>query len=80
MYEFGRLVQGIKHVVLGTDMMRIIHRSQVTDGRKFTYAHFLCNYQHQMSEPYRCPITVCGDHIDYTGEVKKKTEYLTTLK
>ena len=49
MYEFGRLMQGIKHVVLGTDMMRIIHRSQVIDGRKFAYAHFVCYYQHQMS-------------------------------
>jgi hypothetical protein len=78
--EFGRLAQGVKTRIKGTNTINFIHRSQVPTGRTVTYARFCANIRPQKEETHRCRITVGGDKIDYPGEVSTKTAGLTTIK
>ena len=78
--EFGRLAQGVKTRIKGTNTINFIHRAQVPTGRTVTYARFCANIRPQKEETHRCRITVGGDRIDYPGEVSTKTAGLTTIK
>jgi hypothetical protein len=78
--KFGRLAQGVKTRIKGTNTINFIHRSQVPTGRTVTCARFCANIRPQKEETHRCRITVGGDRIDYPGEVSTKTAGLTTIK
>jgi hypothetical protein len=65
--EFGRLAQGVKTRIKGTNTINFIHRSQVPTGRTVTYARFCANIRPQKEETHRCRITVGGNRIDYPG-------------
>jgi hypothetical protein len=60
--------------------MHFIHKHQVPNGRKVTYARFCCDYHPQKDEPNRCRITVGGYRLDYPGEATTKTADMTTIK
>jgi hypothetical protein len=78
--EFGRLAQGVKTGIKGTNTINLIHHHAVPSGRTVTYARFCANIRPQKEETHRCRITVGGDRIDYPGEVSTKTAGLTTIK
>jgi hypothetical protein len=78
--EFGRLAQGVKTRIKGTNTIKFIAHTAVPTGRTVTYARFCANIRQQKEETHRCRITVGGDRIDYPGEVSTKTAGLTTIK
>jgi hypothetical protein len=78
--EFGRLAQGIKDHVKGTNKIKCIRHSQVPAGRTVIYARLCANIWPQKEETHQCRITVGGDRIDYPGKVSTKTAGLTTIK
>jgi hypothetical protein len=77
--EFGRLAQGVKTRMKGTNTINFIHRSQVPTGRTVTYARFCANIRPQKEESHQCQITVGGDRINYPGKVSMKLAGLTTI-
>jgi hypothetical protein len=78
--KFGRLAQGVKTQIKGTNTINFIHRSQVPAGCTVTYARFCANIRPQKEETHRCRITVDGERINYPVEVSTKTAGLTTIK
>jgi len=78
--EFGHLAQGIGGRVQGTDTIFFIPRDKVPQGRKPTYARFVCTYRPQKNEPNRTRLTVGGNLIDYPGDKSTRTSDLTTIK
>ena len=85
--EFGRLLQGIgqntrkpEHCVQGTDTMRIIHREEVPESAKVTYANFVCDYKPHKEEKYRTRLTVGGDKLTYDDDTTAPSAQLTETK
>jgi hypothetical protein len=78
--KFGRLAQGVKTRIKGTNIIKLIAHTAVPPGRTVTYARFCANIRPQKEETHRCRITVGGDRIDYPGGVSTKTAGLTTIK
>ena len=77
---FGRLAQGVKAQIKGTNTINFIAHTDFPTGRTVTYAQLCANIRPQKEETHRCRITVSGDCIDYYGEVSTKTAGLTTIK
>jgi hypothetical protein len=78
--EFGRLAQGVKTRIKGTNTIKFIAHTAVPTGRIVTYARFCANIRQQKEETRPFRITVGGDRIDYLGKVSTKTAGLTTIK
>jgi hypothetical protein len=78
--KFGRLAQGVKTRIKGTNTIKFIAHTAVPTGRTVTYARFCANVRPQKEETHRCRIIVGGDRIDYPGEVSAKTAGLSTIK
>jgi hypothetical protein len=78
--KFGRLAQGVKTRIKGTNTIKFIPHHAVPTGRTVTYARFCANIRPQKEDTHQCRITVGGDRIDYPGEVSTKTAGLTTIK
>ena len=51
--ELGRLTQGFKTRIKGTDTMTFVPKSTVPSNRKVTYSNFVCDYCPLKSEPFR---------------------------
>ena len=66
--ELGRLVQGNDAGVQSTDCMEFIYKHEVPDGRKVTYANFVCDHRPLKSEPFRIRLVVGGDRLEYTAD------------
>jgi hypothetical protein len=78
--EYGRLFQGHKGVVKGTDTCFFIEHKAIPKGRVPTYVKFVCAYKPHKSNPHRVRMTIGGDRIEYPGEVATKTADLTVTK
>jgi hypothetical protein len=78
--EFGRLFQGIKGRIIGTNTYFFIPFHKLPPGRKATYARFVCDIRHQKTEAHRTRMTVGGDRINYPGDVATKIADITTTK
>ena len=63
--EWGRLSQGNKAGIQGTDTINFIHRTAVPKGRDVTYATFVLDYRPLKTEPHQVRITVGGDQLYY---------------
>ena len=70
----------LKSGITGTQMMKMVHRSDIPKDRKVTYARFVCNYIPQKEEANGCCIGVVGERLEYTGYLSTKMEDLTTIK
>lgn len=79
-HKFGRLAQGIKGSIKGTDTIFFIPKSTVPKGRKVTYGKFVCNIRPQKAGPYRMRLTIGGDQLDYPGIVYQTTADIITAK
>jgi hypothetical protein len=78
--EYGRLFQGHKGGVKGTDTCVFISHKAVPKGRIPTYVKFVCAYKPHKADPHRVLMTVDGYRIEYPGEVTMKTADLTVMK
>jgi hypothetical protein len=80
--EIGRLAQGQKGVVEGTDALNFIPYSNVpADRRKdVTYARICANYRPEKADPNRIRITLGGNLVNYPGDVGTRTADLLTVK
>ena len=66
--ELGRLAQGNDNNVVPTDCIDFIHHHEVPQGRKVTYANFVCDFRPLKSEPYRVRLVVGGDKLVYLAD------------
>ena len=57
-----------------------IRKHNVPNGRKITYANFICNIHLQNKETQRAHLTTRGDHIDYPGNTRFPTESILDPK
>ena len=62
--EMGRTAQGVGKLI-GNDTIEFMHKHEVPDKRKVTYANFICDYRPLKTEKYRVRMTVGGDRLDY---------------
>ena len=56
----GGLTQGNIHGVTSTDTIDFIHKYEVPDGKRVTYATYVVDYRPLKNEQYRVRITVGG--------------------
>jgi len=77
--EFGRLAQGNSRVE-GTNTIFFIHRHEMPQDRKATYANFVCDIRPEKEETHRVRLTVGGNLINYPDNVSTDTTDLTTAK
>jgi hypothetical protein len=78
--EIGRLGQGLKGKIKGTETIHFIRHDQLPKGRIATYLKIVCELKPLKTEHERVRFTVGGDRIDYPGKVSTPTADLTTSK
>jgi hypothetical protein len=77
--EIGRLAQGIKREVKGTNTFRFIKREDASAGRNATYGSFVIDIKTHKEETERTRLTVGGDQIEYPGNKSTLTAGITTV-
>ena len=78
----GRLAQGLKGRVKGTNTIYFINKNQVPKDRwKYvTYGCICANDRPEKEDPYRIWITIGGDRINYNEDCGTPTAYLLAVK
>ena len=77
--ELGRIYQGWK-AHAGTDTIVFIFHKDKPKYRRVTYVRAICDIRPPKTETHRTRLTAGWDLIDYPGEVRTPTSYLTTMK
>jgi hypothetical protein len=75
--KIGRLAQGIKRGIKGTNTIKFIRREDVPVGRNVTYGSFVIYSKAHKEETERTRLTVGGDQIEYPGDKSTRTAGLT---
>ena len=80
--EIGRLAQGQKGVVEGTDAIKFIKHDDIPPKRRkdLTYVRICANYRPEKADPYRIRITAGGNLVNYPGDVGTRTADMLTVK
>jgi hypothetical protein len=78
--EIGRLAQGLKRGVEGTNTIRFIRREDVPAGRKTTYGSFAVEIKTHKEETELTRLTGCGDEIEYPKDIFIRTAGPITVK
>ena len=79
--EFGRLAQGIKGRVAGTNTIFFIHKHQMPKGKRATFGRTVCTIRPEKEESNRTRITAMRNLItDYEGPTSTETAGLETIK
>jgi hypothetical protein len=78
--EIGRLAQGLKRGVKGTNIIRFIRRTDIPPGGKPTYGSFVVDIKTHKEETERTRLTVGGDQIECLGDKSTRIAGLTTAK
>ena len=65
--EFGRLMDGNKYGVVGTQAMEMIKPSDISNNRTITYASMVCGYRPLKQEAHHCRLVVGGDKLPYAS-------------
>lgn len=80
--EIGRLAQGQKGIVEGTNSIFFIPYKEVLGDRRkdITYARICADYRPENSDPNRIRITLGGNLVNYPGDVGTRTADLLTVK
>ena len=60
--ELGRLSNGFEKIK-GTNTITFIHKRDIPNNKKATYANMVCDYRPLKSEKYRVRLTVGGDKL-----------------
>jgi hypothetical protein len=66
--ESGRLAQGLKRRIKGTNTIRCVRKSDVPAGCKVAYGSFVVDMKEHKEEKEWTRITVGGDQIEYPGD------------
>jgi hypothetical protein len=77
--ECGCLFQGIQDIP-GTDTCFFIKLTNAPKDRNITYGKIVCDYKPHKKEKERVWLTMCGDRLDYSGDVTTSTADITTFK
>ena len=78
--EWGRLAKGNKYGVHGTDTIEFIHKHELPNGQRVTYATYVLDYRHLKEEQHRVRITVGGDRLIYPGDTGSPAANLLETK
>ena len=80
--EIGRLAQGLKGVVEGTNTWFFMPYEDIPEDRRkdVTYACICVNERPEKADPNRCRITLGGNLINYPGDVGTRTADMLTVK
>jgi hypothetical protein len=78
--EMGRLAQGLRDVLVGTNTMFFIRHDQKPSNKTATYLRIVAAYKEHKAEQYRIRFTAGGDKITYPGNVSTPTVDTTTVK
>ena len=66
--ELGRLADGNKYGVEGTNTIRFIQQSDVPSNKTVTYANFVCDHRPLKAEPWRVRCVAGGDKLPYADD------------
>ena len=76
----GRNKDGTQRVT-GSDTFHFIHKKDVPQGKKVTYARFVCDIRLQKDEINRTRLTVGGGNLlEYEGKTSTESAGLETIK
>lgn len=80
--EIGRLAQGQKGIVEGTDAIFFKAMDEVPPERQkyITYAQICTNYRPEKADPNCIRITLGGNLVNYLGDVGTRTADMLTVK
>ena len=79
--ELGRLANGLKNRIKGTNIIKFIPKAKnLPSGKTVTYGRIVVDYRPQKSEQNRTRLTVGGNRIQYNGIVRTPTADLVTVK
>jgi hypothetical protein len=77
--EFGRPFQSIRDIPVPYTCF-FIKFTNIPKDRHITYGKIVCDYKPHKIEKERMRLTVCGDRLDYSGDVATSTADITTFK
>ena len=77
--ELGRLSQGWKSHD-GNDTIKFIFQKDKPNDRRATYVRAVCDVRPTKIDTHITRLTAGGNLIDYPGEVRTPTSYLTIMK
>ena len=66
--------------IKSTGTVFLIKKSQVPQGRKVTYANFVCNVWLQKTETHQVRMTAGSDKLDYPGDPSSPTVSMLDAK
>jgi hypothetical protein len=78
--ECGRLAQGLRDGLAGTDTMFFIPHTQKPAHKIATYLRIVAAYKPHKEDPFRIRFTAGGDKIEYAGNVSTPTVDMPTVK
>eukprot|EP00957_Ditylum_brightwellii_P170370 12967817-Ditylum_brightwellii.AAC.1 len=80
--ELGRLAQGLKRGIKGTDTIIFTPFEELPHERRkdITYGRIVCDYRLQKNEPNCTCLTVGGDRINYPNDISTPTADTTMAK
>jgi hypothetical protein len=78
--EFGRLAQGVRGRIKGTNTIKFIQADELPTGRQPTYPRFVCTERPHKEEKCCTQMIVGGNLINYPGDVSVATTEMETIK
>ena len=78
--EIGRLAQGIKGRIDGTNTIFFIHPEDIPNGKVAAFPRLVCDIRPQKEDQHRVRLTIAGQHIEYAEDVGTPTADMTTSK
>ena len=76
--DIGRLAQGVRNRVKGTNTIFFVHHSEVPAGKRVTYGQVFMSIRPNKDETHRVRITVGGDKLSYDGPTARQCASLIT--
>ena len=75
----GQIYQGIREVK-GTNTVMFIPKSTVPKDKKVTYGKIVCETKPEKEEKERTRLTVGGNLLNFTVNIRSPTAFVTTAK
>ena len=72
--ELGRLANGLKNRIKGTNTIKFIPKANVPSGKTVTYGRIVVDYRTQKSEQNRTRLTVGGIEFSTTESLKRQQQ------
>jgi hypothetical protein len=78
--EFGRLAQGVRGRIKGTDTIKFIQADKLLADRQPTYPRFVCTERPPKEAKFCMQMAVGGNLIEYPGNVSVATAKMEMIK